>query len=104
MDNGQPAAEFPFTIDWADWSHSLTIRAMPQVVIDGIQVESPEDAPTGAAVPAVIGWRDRDSGHLVESAVLALDKGGSTRWSVVLSQPPDTAISLVLRAERVSQA
>jgi hypothetical protein len=98
-EGGKPAVEFDFDVHRSDPNQTVRVAAVPQVIVDGTHVETPEDAPTGAEVPQVLGWRDRQTDHLRERRTLVLDSDASLQWSVRLTQPPDTAVSVRLHIE-----
>ena len=71
-------------------------------MLDGNAVETPTDSPVGASYPRLIGWTDLEAGTFECESDLMLRAEDGDRWSVRLSQPPDTAVSVVLSS--VSEA
>ena len=74
------------------------VRAEPRAVVDGSQLEPPDEAPTGTESPTVLGWTNRESGAWAPGAVVAITPEEAAQWSVRVSQPDDTAISVLLQA------
>jgi hypothetical protein len=70
------------------------------VVIDGSQTETRDTAPLGAPTPAIDCWINRDDEALTNNRDLLVDADGPRRWSVRVSQPADTAVTVALRVRR----
>jgi hypothetical protein len=97
-DAGAPVVEFDFELRRDDEVERVEVRAEPRVVIDGNTLEIPRDAPLGAEYPRVLGWRT-SNGEFQATASVSIDADDPSHWSVRLTQPPDTAVSVALHAE-----
>jgi hypothetical protein len=71
----------------------VQITARPDVFIDGGRETEP---PAGAEVPEVLGWYDRATRSVWPGQDLVVTQDGESRWSVVLSQPSDAAVTVAL--------
>jgi hypothetical protein len=91
------AAEFALdVIRFPPGIKELYIRAEPIVIIDGGLLESPSEAPAGAELPRILGWTNRESGKWIPGPTVTIRPYEATQWSVRVSQPDDTAISVLL--------
>lgn len=90
---GRRAVEFFFTVNKPPGHGEVQITARPEVFIDGGRETEP---PAGAAVPEVLGWYDRDTRSVWPGQDLVVTQDGESRWSVVLSQPSDVAVTVAL--------
>lgn len=93
MDNGERAAEFPFTVRVPPAAGTVAVQARPDVLLDTGREAEP---PAGVAPPRVLGWRDHASNEIHRTETLPLDATGGVRWSVIISQPADAAVSVSL--------
>jgi hypothetical protein len=98
-EGGNPMVEFDFDIRRSTPGSAVRVTAVPRVIVDGAHVEPPEDAPAGVELPQVLGWRDRRGDHVLPGDQLLVDPQGGSQWSVRLTQPPDTAVSVLLRVD-----
>jgi hypothetical protein len=97
-ESGEAAVEFDVYAIAPDGA-TLRVHALPRVVLEGAALEALEEAPAGAPVPRVIGWRARNTSDLVAGDVLTITDRSEREWVVRMSQPPDTAVTLTLRLE-----
>jgi hypothetical protein len=90
---GRRAVEFFFTVNKPPGHAEVQITARPDVFIDGGRETEP---PAGAEVPEVLGWYDRATRSVWPGQDLVVTEDGESRWSVVLSQPSDAAVTVAL--------
>jgi hypothetical protein len=90
---GRTAVEFPFAVNKPRGQGEILITARPDVLIDGGRETEP---PLGAEVPELLEWHDLATGTVSLGPDLVVAQDGQTRWSVVISQPPDTAVTVAL--------
>jgi hypothetical protein len=94
---GRIAVEFDLdVIRFPSGLQELYIRAEPIVVIDGSLLETPNEVPVGAERPRVLGWANRESGDWTPGPTVTIRPEEAAQWSVRVSQPDDTAISVIL--------
>ena len=61
--------------------------------IDGGRETEP---PLGAEVPELLEWHDLATGTVSRGPDLVVTQDGESRWSVVISQPADAAVTVAL--------
>ena len=71
----------------------VQITARPDVFIDGGRETEP---PAGAEVPELLRWYDQATGSPWPGRDLVVTQDGESRWSVVVSQPSDAAVTVAL--------
>jgi hypothetical protein len=98
-EGGDLLVEFDFDIRRSTPGSAVRVTAVPRVIVDGAHVEPPDDAPAGVDLPQVLGWRDRRRDRFLPGDQLLIDPQGELQWSVRLTQPPDTAVSVLLRVD-----
>lgn len=98
-DAGAMASEFDFDLVWTRDSNPVRIAASPRVVIDGNHLEDPDEAPVGAERPTVMGWRNRETNDLLAGPTIRIAPADGTQWSIRISQPLDTAVSVILTSD-----
>lgn len=91
--NGRTAVEFPFTVSRAAGQGEVRITARPDVFIDGGRETDP---PLGAELPELLEWRQLDTGSVSRESDLVVTQDGESRWSVLISQPTDAAVSVAV--------
>ena len=91
--DGRRAVEFFFTVNKPPGRTDVQIAAQPDVFIDGGRETEP---PAGAEVPELLGWYDRATGSVRSGQNLVVTQDGESRWSVVVSQPSDVAVTVAL--------
>jgi hypothetical protein len=93
---GFAAAEFSFTVQKPTGYGVVEIAARPIVFIDGGRET---EAPLAAAIPEILEWRDQVTGIVAYGSCLVITQDGESRWSVVVSQPDDAAVTVTLSVE-----
>jgi hypothetical protein len=93
--NGRTAVEFPFTVNKPPTQREVRITARPDVFIDGGRETEP---PLGAETPELLEWHDLSSGTVLGGPDLVVTQDGESRWSVLISQPVDAAVTVALSA------
>jgi hypothetical protein len=94
--HGVAAAEFPFTVQKPYGYGVVEIAARPIVFVDGgREIE----APLAGAIPEILEWRDQVTGTVAYGSCLDVTQDGESRWSVVVSQPDDVAVTVTLSVE-----
>jgi len=91
--DGRRAVEFFFTVNKPRGCAEVQITARPEVFIDGGRETEP---PTGAEVPELLRWYERTTGSVWPGRDLVVTQDGESRWSVVVSQPSDAAVTVAL--------
>lgn len=91
--SGRTAVEFPFTAYKPRGQGEIRVTARPDVFIDGGRETEP---PLGAEVPELLEWHDLATGAISRGPDLAVTHDGESRWSVVISQPADAAVTVAL--------
>jgi hypothetical protein len=91
--HGRPAVEFPFAVIKPGSEEAVRVTARPEVFIDGGRETDP---PAGAEVPELLEWHDLATGAISHGPELVVTQAGETRWSVVISQPADAAVTVAL--------
>jgi hypothetical protein len=92
------AAEFDLNVTrFPAGVRELYVRAEPRAVVDGSQLEPPDEAPAGAEMPTVLGWTNHLSEAWTPGATVTIRPEEAAQWSVRVSQPDDTAISVLLQ-------
>jgi len=76
---------------------NVVIRAEPRVVLDGGAAEPASDRPAGAVVPQVLGWSS-NGGRPDGSSSYRPSTPGESIVGLWISQPPDTAVSVLVQA------
>jgi len=90
---GRRAVEFPFIVNKPPGHAEVKITARPEVFVDGGRETEP---PAGAEVPELLGWYDRATGSVRPGQDLVVTQDGESRWSAVVSQPSDAAVTIAL--------
>lgn len=99
-ETGGPVVEFDFEV--RNRGGGLTrVQAEPRVMLDGNAVETPMDSPVGAPYPRLLGWFEMTDGRFEVGSDLVLTDEDGDRWSVRLSQPEDTAVTVYLHVAQV---
>ena len=91
--DGHTAVEFPFVVNKPRGQGEILITARPDVFIDGGRETEP---PLGAEVPELLEWHDLATGTVTAGPGLVVTQDGESRWSVVISQPADAAVTVAL--------
>lgn len=91
--DGRTAVEFPFSVNKPQGQGEVRITARPDVFIDGGRETEP---PLGAEVPKLLEWHDLSTGAVSLAPELVVTEDGESRWSVVISQPADAAVTVTL--------
>jgi hypothetical protein len=94
MHGTQLAAVFPVRVSVPD-GVSVVVSAEPRVVLDGGAAESATDRPANADIPEVLGW-SVNGGPNSGGRTLSLSDVGESTAEVWVSQPPDTAVTIVV--------
>jgi hypothetical protein len=93
LSDGAPALEVPFILKFTGKPVDSVVAAEPRVaVLDG-SYES--DPPAGADVPRVLFWKS-PQGEIVREPELTVRGGSDGEWRVIVSLPPDAAVSVGL--------
>lgn len=90
---GRTAVEFPFTVSKPAGQGEMRITARPDVFIDGGRETDP---PLDAELPELLEWHHLDAGSVSRGPDLVVTQDGESRWSVVISQPRDAAVTVAL--------
>ena len=90
---GGTAVEFPFVVNKPQGGGAIGVTARPDVFIDGGRETEP---PLGAEVPELLEWHDLATGAVSRGPDLVITQDGESRWSVVISQPADAAVTVAL--------
>ncbi|WP_131803343.1 MULTISPECIES: hypothetical protein [Pseudofrankia] len=99
-DSSGTEVEFGFRLSSSKRSRTVYVTAVPRVILDGSQAEPAENAPAGAMVPSVLGWRPAGNDHaFVAGSRLVVRPDDSAAWTVRILQPRDTAVTVVLDLE-----
>jgi hypothetical protein len=91
--HGRAAVEFLFVVYKPRGEAAIRVTARPDVFVDGGRETEP---PLGAEVPQLLEWHDLASGTVSSGPHLAVTQDGESRWSVVISQPADAAVTVAL--------
>jgi hypothetical protein len=98
--NGQHAVEFPVIVGKPPGCDPVCVSARPEVLIDGGRETEP---PARAELPEVLQWRDLTTDAITVGPSLVVAEDGTSRWSVVVSQPPDAAVTVSLAVTLASR-
>ena len=91
--DGRTAVEFPFAVYKPHGGGEVRVTGRPDVFIDGGRETEP---PLGAEVPELLEWHDLATGTVSRGPDLVVTQDGESRWSVVISQPADAAVTVAL--------
>jgi hypothetical protein len=90
---GRAAVEFPFAVYKPRGEGAIRVTVRPDVFIDGGRETEP---PLGAEVPELLEWHDLATGSVSRGPDVVITRDGESRWSVVISQPADAAVTVAL--------
>ncbi|WP_154674163.1 hypothetical protein [Nakamurella lactea] len=76
---------------------SVVVTAEPRVVLESGGAESVSDRPAGASVPVILGWAT-DGGPPYGGSAFSPETAGESLVDLWVSQPADTAITVLLHA------
>jgi hypothetical protein len=91
--DGRTAVEFLFTVNKPSTLAEVRITARPDVFIEGGRETEP---PLGAEIPELLEWHDLGTGTVLRGSDLVVTQDGQSRWSVLISQPVDAAVTVAL--------
>jgi len=96
--DGRPVPRFPVRVV-VPAGQTAVMSAQGRAVLDGGS-EAPAEAPLGAEVPEILGWSPSlDAGQVLVPGPARLPEGEHTLW-VWVTQPADTAVTVVLAIEK----
>lgn len=101
-ENGSLRAVFPVRIDRVTADTKVNLRAEAKVVLDGA-LEAEDKRPQGAKAPTVIGWQSADGEDHLSDRDRVTVFGRVKEVSVVVEQPPDTAVTVMVSASEVAE-